>query len=353
MKNKNSIRSLENVALKTSFVTGLLFALPPFTILPFLIPAFLINVLFVSLLSFSIWTINISLVYASEKYKRIKIGNKLRHLLSYILNLLLVFIIYLCIKHFIHYLPDEYQQVLTLTPEEKRVFNLIVFIFLLNTVILIILESILLRNERILIELENTQLKLKNIEAFYNQLKQQIHPHFLFNSLNVLKTLIRKEPDVAEDYLVKLSDFLRASITSAKKNTVILQEELKLCTDYMEMQKLRFENALQYTINIPVDIQASGFVPAFSIQILLENAIKHNSLTNEMPLQIEISYSSGYITVCNNYQKKLTTGSSTGLGLKNLSERYIILSDEDISVEANEKEFSVKIKVLADENSNN
>ncbi|HPS13238.1 MAG TPA: histidine kinase, partial [Prolixibacteraceae bacterium] len=220
--------------------------------------------------------------------------------------------------------------------------------FFLNLIILIIQEIALMKDKKAQIELENAQLKTKNTEAFYQQLKQQIHPHFLFNSLNILKTLIKKNPDVAVDYVVKLSDFLRASISSNNANTARLADELKLCLDYLEMQKLRFGDALDFVFDIPEPITKSRFVPVFSIQLLLENALKHNSLTEEAPLHITVFYRDGKITVTNNLQPKSSSEISTGLGLANLSERYKILSGDEVVIESGEKNFSVTINILSE-----
>ena len=352
MRNEDSKKSLESVALKTSVAIGLLFALSPFKLLPFSVALFLINALFCSLLSILIWKINILLINATKKYNRINTKPKLRYLLSYLINLPLFFFILFFFSLFIPHLPNNIQLLLSEVPE-KIIKHYIAFVFFFNTVVLIISESILLKNKRIMVELENAQLKIKNTESYYGQLKQQVHPHFLFNSLNTLKTLIKKDPDIAENYLVMLSDFLRSSISSTKEDTVILKEEVKLCRNYIEMQKIRFGNALQYSVNIPDDVLETGFVPIFSIQALIENAIKHNSLTIENPLKINVSYNLGYITVLNNCRKKITTDTSTRIGLRNLAERYKILSEEDILITKTEKEFCVKIKVLANENINN
>ena len=102
----------------------------------------------------------------------------------------------------------------------------------------------------------------------YLKLKQQIHPHFLFNSLNTLKALINKSPDDAEDYLIKLSDFLRVTVSTEYDNIVKIKDELKLCLDYLEMQKIRYGEALQFHIDIPEKIVQTGFVPVFSLQLL-------------------------------------------------------------------------------------
>jgi LytS/YehU family sensor histidine kinase len=221
----------------------------------------------------------------------------------------------------------------------------------INTIVIIIQGLVLLLEKKTLIESENTQLRIKNIEAANQKLKQQLQPHFLFNSLNILKTLIKKQPDDAEAYLKRLSDFLRASVSFDNANTVKFEEELKLCMDYLEMQKIRFGDAILFEINFPDEVK-TGFVPIFSIQLLLENAIKHNAFTIESPLCIRLIYQERWITVSNNIQHKITTESSAGMGLSNLSERYKIISGDEINIQSSDTYFSVSIKVLPDENSN-
>jgi LytS/YehU family sensor histidine kinase len=204
----------------------------------------------------------------------------------------------------------------------------------------------LLREKKTKVEIENARLKQKNSEALYQQLKQQIHPHFLFNSLNTLKALINKSPDAAEDYLVTLSGFLRMSVSAGNDHMVKIEDELKMCLDYLKMQKIRYGEALQFHADIPEEIAQTRFVPFFSLQLLSENAIKHNVLTNETPLQIKMAYNEGWITVSNNIRPKLTTEATTGTGLINLADRYKILSGDEIQIHTTAEQFSVSIKVL-------
>ncbi|GET25664.1 hypothetical protein NT017_19930 [Prolixibacter sp. NT017] len=234
----------------------------------------------------------------------------------------------------------------------KTLFVVILFIAMLifvNLTTHLLLYFMLVTDSVAALELENTRLKMKNMEATYLQLKQQVHPHFLFNALNTLKSLIRKQPHQAEIYLKRLSDFLRTSVTSNDDKLTELSSELKFCTDYLELQKVRFGEALQFSINIPDEAQ-SGFVPGFSIQQLLENAIKHNALTTEHPLFIELKYVGGYLVVSNNKQKKTVNGDTSGTGLMNLSERYKIISGDEIMIKEDDEHFSVRIKVLSHEN---
>jgi len=219
-----------------------------------------------------------------------------------------------------------------------------------NLIIFIFMNYIILIHNKAKLELENTQLKMKNMEATYLQLKNQIQPHFLFNALNTLKSLIKKQPTTAEEYLKHLSDLLRRTISQNQESTVSLSDEIQLCTDYIELQKTRFGDSLKFSSNIPENME--GFLPGFAIQQLLENAIKHNAFTTEDPLYIDITNNNGTITVCNNKHKKSFSEESTGIGLMNLSERYKIISGDDIIIKDSEDSFSVTIKILDYENSN-
>lgn len=202
-------------------------------------------------------------------------------------------------------------------------------------------------------ELEVVRLQSANMETTNQLLKQQIQPHFLFNALNTLKTLIKKQPDVAENYLIQLSDFLRASLSGHRADTVSIQEELRLCANYMDMQKIRFGEALQYDVNIPEDYLNRYVVPFFSLQPLLENAIKHNELTKQFPLIIKLFVDNDRIVVKNNLKRKKNVEASTGNGLTNLKERYRILFQEEIKIEQTDTCFVVSIKLIPNEDSGN
>ncbi len=230
-------------------------------------------------------------------------------------------------------------------------FHLIIF-FSINTVIIIIRDLVMMREKNTAIELENTQLKMKNLEAANNRLTQQIQPHFLFNSLSTLKTLITQSPNNAEEYLLKLSGFLRYSLTNNRLNVARVQTELNTCIDYLEMQKIRFGMALQFTADVPADIQTHYWMPVFSIQALAENAIKHNTLTLQQPLQINIGFKENKVFVTNNLQPRAKPETTGGIGLANLNERYIILSGEGIDICQTPNQFCVSLKVFDNENCN-
>ena len=229
---------------------------------------------------------------------------------------------------------------------------IIIICILINTFVLVIQNYIIMHDAKVASDMEISNLKAVNADTANQLLRQQIHPHFLFNTLNILKSLYRRNPDKGEEYLIHLSNFLRASVSKNNLKIIPLIDELTLCEDYLEMQKIRFGNALNYTSNITRENLTTGFVPSFSIQPLLENAIKHNELTEECPLHIVIQQEGDRIRVTNNVKLKSSNEPSSSSGLANLSERYQLLSGNDIIIEDSKNEFSVSIKILSHENSN-
>lgn len=217
----------------------------------------------------------------------------------------------------------------------------------INLIILVLCELVFVYYRKQKIENENALLKQSNLEARNNQLKMQLHPHFLFNSLNTLRVLLKKDADKAEDYLLKLSAILRFSATAAMSDTVKVEEELQLCMNYLQMQKVRFGEMLHFSI--PVQLQsAKGNLPVYALQLLAENAIKHNTFTYEAPLHISFIYDTvnDCITVTNKIQRKNIRELTTGIGLKNLDERYRLLSNQGIHIKNDGQEFSVTINIL-------
>jgi two-component system LytT family sensor kinase len=218
-----------------------------------------------------------------------------------------------------------------------------------TTLIIVMQDQVLLQHSKAQAELENMQLKAAVSEASNLLLRQQIHPHFLFNSLTVLKSLYKKDAARGESYLTMLASFLRASISSHSSKITELQAELMLCKDYMEMQKIRFGDAVQYEVRVSKEAK-TRFVPFFAVQVLLENAIKHNALTEASPLKLTIEDNGSYLTIENNLQIKANKDVSTGLGLANLAERYRLLSGDQIDIKRSPETFSVTIKMYENEN---
>lgn len=175
-------------------------------------------------------------------------------------------------------------------------------------------------------------------------LLQQLQPHFLFNTLSTLKSLIMNDSQVAVDYVLKLSEFLRYAQTSTETEKRTLKEELDFTNDYVSLQTTRYDDGFICTINIPAEILYRK-VPVFSIQTLVENALKHNRIRSSNPISIEIFYDNTYIVVKNTKLVKPLIQKS-GTGLKNLNNRYKLLSEKEIIVEDTHDFFIVKIPLI-------
>lgn len=260
---------------------------------------------------------------------------KFRYLLSYVLNAIIDGIFFIGIALINQRLLNVF-----------FLLNLTLLILTINFVIITIQDYIIIYHFKNKADIEYSRLKTAQSEAANQLLRQQIHPHFLFNALTTLKSLNKIDPVAGEKYIVHLSDFLRASFSGSNDKLSLLRDEIKLCIDYLEMQKIRFGESLKYSINIDPDKLQNGFVPAFSVQPLLENAIKHNELTRESPLVITIRNESDRIIVSNNLQPKPATENPTGSGLLNLTERYKLLSNEEILIDDDGKTFTVSLKIL-------
>ena len=186
--------------------------------------------------------------------------------------------------------------------------------------------------------------------AKYESLKSQLDPHFLFNSLNVLVSLIEEDPDKAQKFTTSLSKVYRYVLEQKDKDLVSLEEELAFAKTYMLLLKMRFEDAIDCTIPEKVNNPEAKIVP-LSLQILLENCVKHNIVSEQQPLHISIVESHNTLTVINNFQEKNSLRKSSGIGLKNITERYQILSTRTILINQSKSEFKVELPLLTKKSS--
>ncbi|WP_339867405.1 histidine kinase [uncultured Algoriphagus sp.] len=192
--------------------------------------------------------------------------------------------------------------------------------------------------------LEAEILRNEKLSSQYQSLKDQLNPHFLFNSLNVLSNLVYEDADRSAAFIQKLSKIYRYVLEAQKEELIELEKEVAFTKNYLELQKIRFEESLQYTIEIGETI---GLLPPLSLQLLLENAIKHNVASEENPLFIHIILKENELWISNNFQPKFSLSEpSTGVGLSNIKMRYALLSDKTITVSQTEREFLVKLPIL-------
>ncbi|UYZ58217.1 sensor histidine kinase [Hymenobacter latericus] len=194
-------------------------------------------------------------------------------------------------------------------------------------------------------QLRAEQLQKENFRAQLELLKNQVDPHFLFNSLNVLNSLIHKDPQLASRFLEQLSTVYRLTLDNSGRPVVSLQEELALVQAYVFLMQTRFGNNLQFSINLSPHVQQQGLPPA-SLQMLIENAIKHNGSTNKKPLQVRIFAEDGAVVVENNLQPRTTPETSTKIGLRNIVDRYRHLSPQPVHIEQTAETFRVTLPLL-------
>ena len=181
--------------------------------------------------------------------------------------------------------------------------------------------------------------------AQFESLKNQIDPHFLFNSLNVLSSLIEENPESAQKFTTSLSKVYRYVLEQKDKELVSVAEELKFAKTYMNLLKMRFENSITFEIPEGFDNEEAKVVP-LSLQLLLENCIKHNIVSEAKPLHVKISVENNQLVVTNNLQKKEVLSDRKGVGLQNIVNRYAILTKRTVLVEENEQEFKIFLPIL-------
>ena len=179
----------------------------------------------------------------------------------------------------------------------------------------------------------------------YDNLKNQLNPHFLFNSLTSLNSLIFENPQLASDFLQQLSKVYRYVLDNKEKNIVSIETEINFVKHYVQLLKARFEDGLEVSFNVDDAAVQKAIVPV-TLQILLENAMKHNIMQKDTPLRIKIYNEEEFLVVENNFQKKNVIDISNGQGLENLKNLYHYLSEKPVEIEMNDRSFKVKIPLL-------
>lgn len=193
---------------------------------------------------------------------------------------------------------------------------------------------------------EMEKYRKENAEYRFETLRTQVNPHFLFNSLNTLSSLMYEDRDKAAGFIRDLSDVYRYVLDNRNKELIPLSDELKFIRSFVYLYKLRFDNKLEVEFDIRDD-QHIRLIAPMTLQLLIENAVKHNIISTRRPLSIHITATgNGYIAVSNNLQKKTSGVVSSGIGLANISSRYGFLSDKPVEVTESEMAFTVKVPLI-------
>lgn len=227
--------------------------------------------------------------------------------------------------------------------EEK--FRYYIISLLLTLVVTIIFHLIYFYKKSQESKLKEQKVIAGTASAQFESLKNQIDPHFLFNSLNVLSSLIEENPENAQKFTTSLSKIYRYVLEQKDKELVSVEEELKFAKTYMNLLKMRFENSITYNVSSEF-INPDAKVVPLSLQLLLENTIKHNVVSENKPLRIKIYIENNYLIVENNLQKKEVLQERKGVGLQNIVDRYGLLSERKVLVEETVDFFRIKIPIL-------
>lgn len=201
---------------------------------------------------------------------------------------------------------------------------------------------------------ENQELRTENLRNQYEALKNQLNPHMFFNSLNTLNTLIRESPQKAQSYTCELSKVLRYTLQTAQLHDVSLNDELGFVRAYIYLLKTRYEDNLNFEINIP-NALLNCKLPPMAIQMLIENAVKHNEISNKKPLTITITANNHTVTVSNPIHRKIGITHGEGIGLHNLNKRYELIFKKQIVVGFDQHNYNVTLPLIprSDERTDN
>ncbi|HOI31266.1 MAG TPA: histidine kinase, partial [Bacteroidales bacterium] len=231
------------------------------------------------------------------------------------------------------------QQIKILQPLWKRWYILIPALLLLLTIVIVMLR---LRIKKIRKE---QLLKRERAEFEYRNLRSQVNPHFLFNSFSTLMALIEENSTDALEYTEQLSDYFRQILQFRDTELISLKEELRLLENYFALQKKRYGEGLKIEIRLD-DTALDSLIPPMSLQMLAENALKHNQASRSNPLQIRMYKESNNLVFCNQLQPKQNTEKSIGLGIKNIEERYLNFAAKQIRVVKNNTNFCVYLPLI-------
>lgn len=226
-----------------------------------------------------------------------------------------------------------------------NIWKFIILCVMAVIVFTLIYEILFLSKERELDTRKVRQLDRERSQAELQALTNELDPHFIFNSLNAMNHLILNNPTQAHRFNNKLAQVYKYILINRVRELVSLENELEFIDNYFFLLQIRHDNKLQLTSDLG-DNYKSVMIPPCALQILMENAIKHNEFTDANPLKIKIAMNGHFLKVSNNVKPKPYSVSSTGIGLRNLSSRYKIICKKDIVIENNRENFTVKLPLI-------
>lgn len=279
--------------------------------------------------------LNEKLPWRENPRKRGLIGTPI----TILLNIVVIYVVGTLVTVYVYGGPADY----LLTTQGK---NTVLVSLVIVTVITLLFYSVGFFQEVQKERLVSESLRKEKVEAELNALKAQVDPHFLFNSFNVLSGLIDEDPPKAQKFLSGLSKIYRYVLENRDEGLVTVQDELSFAKQYLELQKVRFEDSIHLELSVP-DEYLVRKLPSLSLQLLLENAITHNGFDAKAPLHISIQADNGSLVVSNNKQERIKLNEGSGMGLKNISQRYDLHEVEGFSIDDSLEDFIVHLPLIS------
>ena len=304
----------------------------------FHLDGFILNIIFTFVLAFVLYMYNMYI----QKNAKLKDNSKLVFIISG--SIIITIIMSFAFTALHPYILGYADQQIPINRKVHHYRNGLMRDFFVTVVVTFSWQLIVSNYKSRKIAIENETLVAENLITRYEALKSQLNPHFLFNSLNTLQSLIEIDKEKAKDYVQELSKVLRYSLQN--QEVVTLEEEIRLANSFCKLMEKRYGDNLEINFDIDERLMRYQIIP-LSLQVLLENAIKHNVISDKQPLAINITsdYKEGKIFVNNMIQPKMDNIAASGIGLANLSERYRLKWNTDIEILNNNVEFCVVIKL--------
>ena len=210
---------------------------------------------------------------------------------------------------------------------------------------------VLIANRHIMDYMETTQIRVEQLEkehllSQFNALKNQVNPHFLFNSLSILSSLVRKDPALSEQFIDRLSKAYRYILEQREYDVVPMRAELDFLQAYAFLLQTRFEHKFEVRLELQEAAVTAARIPPLTLQLLVENAVKHNRMSGREPLLIRIAQEGDQLVVRNPFRPRGERKDSTGVGLQNIINRYALLTDRPVWAGETEREFVVRLPLL-------
>jgi two-component system, LytTR family, sensor kinase len=291
---------------------------------------------------FSLWILTFTSIDFSRLWLLPGTATRLKIMLIILRTTVLAVVLYLVIG-----LLDESGMLLAQVKggrlyDGKAWFYMVLRIALLNGLIILIKYFYDFSAEKARIQSEMELVKRENLTAMHETLKQQLNPHFLFNSLNTLRSLVKTDVKQSLLFIDELSAIYRYMLVHSEKNDVTLREEIEFVTSYLSLLQIRYGDSVKFELDVPAE-KLTTRMPPNTLQVLIENVVKHNVLSRNRPLSIRIYATQVHVVVQNNLQPKGAEGFSSNVGLNNINNRYMILTGKPIVIDKNKTSFTVKL----------